>query len=138
MEQIYDVLYKGRPYGKVQIAQAGLYWNISCRCEPLMGEMLHLVGNVEKGIIDLGLLYPVDGKFGMDTKLPCAKTGNEIRGFELMERSRTEKVIPIDEQTPFPDLSILELCRFKKIDGKNHLILLSEKMDEKVKIVLDK
>ena len=127
MDQIYEVSYQGQVRGDVRMDRTGLYWRISCRCDLVKGEILRLFGNFEKGSIDLGLLYPVDGKFGLDTKVSCAKAGNMVSSFTLMDKQRTQIHIPLCESDPVPCLPMLEQCRFLRIDGKPHLILPCEK-----------
>ena len=70
MDGIYDVLFGGEPVGKAFVDRQGLYYRFRCRCG-LPGEGMYRIRVIcGAGQQDLGILVPMEGDFGLQTRLP--------------------------------------------------------------------
>lgn len=122
-----DVYENDRAVGTVTMGRRGLYWAISCRCEPEAGRGKRLVAVGDFGRIDLGRLYPIEGSFGLETSVAVKTLGEGKSCFSLAGIERKEQYIALDPEREFPCLCMLEQCRFCIRDGKACVILPQKK-----------
>lgn len=96
--------------GRVQVRRQGLYYVFHCRCR-LSGESpWNLIVSCGDRRENLGILVPVDGGFGLDTRRPVKNLGEGRLEFSLkpkQDRLRTH-FSPIYPEEPFD-----YLCRLK-------------------------
>ena len=110
MEGTYPVLQGGRAIGSATLTRQGLYYHICCRCR-LSGEvMFRLILTQEDGQLDLGILTPMDGCFGLNSSISSKKLGKGDVAFSLRPRhpSAEEKCFPVSGDEPFTYLQELE------------------------------
>lgn len=110
MEGTYDLMLSAEKIGLVRVTRQGLYYHFSCRCA-LSGEMMyHLAVNWDGGSENLGLLMPMDGQFGIETRLPAKRLGQGSLTFSLQPKHRAVKglFVPICADEPFAYLHRLE------------------------------
>ena len=93
----YDVYFGHRQSGRVQVQRQGLYYRFQCRCR-LTGDVVCrlyvLCGGRRE---NLGVVVPMDGGFGLDTRVP-------VKHFLWsLDRKRTgEPLRPLSRRSPFP------------------------------------
>ena len=110
MEGAYPVLQGGQAIGSVSMARQGLYYHIRCRCR-ISGEvMFRLILTHQDGQLDLGILTPMDGCFGLNSSISAKKLGKGNLVFSLRPRhpSTEEKCFPVSAEEPFAYLQELE------------------------------
>lgn len=103
MEEKYFVYSGNDVVGKILVSRKGLYYCIRGVCQ-LTGavkyELRLCCGN---SCINLGLCVPVNGGFGMDTKIPCKQIPEGAWHFQLVPRheAMNENFVPIRAEEPF-------------------------------------
>ena len=110
MEGTYPVLQGGQAIGSVSMARQGLYYHIRCRCR-ISGEvMFRLILTHQDGQLDLGILTPMDGCFGLNSSISAKKLGKGNVTFSLRPRHPLveEKCFPVSAEEPFAYLQKLE------------------------------
>jgi hypothetical protein len=85
------------------------------------------VAKGERGRIDLGLLYPLDDSFGLETSVAVKRLGEGKICFFLETANSGGEWIALDEKIPFAYLSKLEHCRFCIRDGIKGVLLSAKK-----------
>ncbi len=103
MEQSYPVYFGTRPAGKVQVLRQGLYYRFICRCK-LSGDVVcRLVATCDDQRESIGVVVPMDGGFGLDTKVPVKHLGEgELKFFLLPKHEITQGMfVPIIPEEPF-------------------------------------
>ena len=106
----YEIREGERTVGQVRVVKEGLYYRFSCRCS-LSGEVLMSLRVCwGGGEMDLGICVPMDGRFGVEKRVPCKRFGEGTPEFSL--RPRHEKLagrfVPIYPEEPFSYLHRLE------------------------------
>lgn len=87
----------------MKVTRQGLYYHFLCRCQ-LSGEVVCRLfitcGNHQE---KLGIVVPVDGGFGLDTKLPVKQFGAEEPVFSLIPKTGSidGNFVPIYPDEPF-------------------------------------
>ena len=110
MEGTYDVMLGTQKMGTVTVRGQGLYWQFSCRC-PLSGEvMYHLTVQVGNSCEDLGILTPLDGQFGINTKLAMKRLeqGSPVFTLHAKRRGQSGLFVPVRPEEPFAYLHRLQ------------------------------
>lgn len=122
MEGNYEILRDGIPVGTACIAAEGLYYRIRCLCQIHPGERIHLQISCGTSCVDLGLCVPMEGGYGMETRIPAKRFAAGIPQFFLGEQQNPlpeetepyvpadnkEYRIPVDPEVPFMHLQELE------------------------------
>ena len=101
MEQ--ELTFGGKSIGRVWAERQGLYYVFRCRCR-LSGEAaFRLLATCGKNQEDLGILVPIDGGFGLDTRRPVKRLGEGTLAFSLVFRHDTPKTRfePIYPEEPY-------------------------------------
>ena len=122
-----DVYENDLPVGSVILGRRGLYWAVSCRCDGNKGRGKRLIATEERGRIDLGLLYPLDDSFGLETSVAVKRLGEGKICFFLESDNSGGEWIALDEKIPFAYLSQLEHCRFCIRDRKKGILISIKK-----------
>lgn len=103
MEQSYEVYFGNRQAGKVQVLRQGLYYRFICRCQ-LSGDVVcRLVASCGDKRESLGVVVPMDGGFGLDTKVPAKHLGEGELKFTLLPKHEITQgmFVPIIPEEPF-------------------------------------
>lgn len=125
MEGVYDVSFGNQSVGKVIVQRQGLYYRFSCRCRLTGGVVCRLRVICGDRQENLGILVPVDGGFGLDTKLPVKRLGEKALAFLLvpkLERS-VGTFVPVYPEEPFAYISRLKEAYLARKDGQMGIIL---------------
>lgn len=110
MNQEYPVTVSGKQVGKVLVECRGLYYQFSCRCN-LSGNIIYrLMVSCGSVCESLGILIPLEGSFGIETKLPIKRLGIGKLVFSLIPRHEASAniFIPIYPDEPFAYISRLK------------------------------
>ncbi len=101
MEQ--ELTFGDRLVGRVRAERQGLYYLFCCRCR-LSGEaafrLLAACGEKQE---DLGILVPMEGCFGLDTRRPVKRLGEGPLAFRLVSNHDAPKThfSPIYPEEPY-------------------------------------
>ena len=98
MADTYEIEYQGKPVGRVRTERQGLYHCFHCRCLLPDDGMyrIHVLGGDKRE--DLGICIPVEGKFGMDKKIPRKRLGEGELTFRLVPKDWKPQEIPMAEK----------------------------------------
>lgn len=110
MEGTYEVYSAQENVGSVVVTRKGLFYHFLCRCD-LTGEvMFRLKMLCDEKETDLGILTPVDGQFGVNTKMNIKNAGQGRPQFILKPNRNvpSEQLIRICPEDPFAYLSRLQ------------------------------
>ena len=117
MEGNYTVSFGNQTVGKVQVLRQGLYYRFVCRCS-LSGDVVCRLKVVCGGREEsLGVVVPMDGGFGLDTKLPVKRLGEGKLEFYLAPKgvASVEREAPAGQFVPiYPDEPFAYIARLKK------------------------
>ena len=108
MEQ--ELTLGGTAVGKVQVLRQGLYYVFHCRCR-ISGEApVRLLARCGERQEDLGVLVPMEGGFGLDTRRPVKHLGEGEILFTLSFRQEVpqSRFAPISPEEPFAYLQRLK------------------------------
>lgn len=103
MEGTYGVYFGGDQAGKVQVIRQGLYYCFHCRCRLTGAVMCRLEVSCGGKRESLGILVPMDGSFGLDTKIPAKRLGEGKPEFIIVPKHEKceNPFIPIYPEEPF-------------------------------------
>ena len=120
MDGTWNVYVEERTVGACRLWREGLYICISCRCERAGEGICRLELRCGEETVDLGVLVPTDGGFGLDRKLSARSIpSGELRFYlKIPGRQVKEKFIPVREGEAFPCLSKLTDARFGEREGQ--------------------
>ena len=103
MDGCYEVRFGNQTMGTAEIRRQGLYYRISCICR-LSGDVVCRLrvtcGNTYQ---DLGILVPVDGGFGLVTRIPAKRLGAGMPEFTLIPKQAavSSLFVPVYPEEPF-------------------------------------
>ena len=103
MEGNYGVYFGTQLAGKVQVQRQGLYYRFTCRCR-LSGDVVcRLRVTCGDRRESLGVVVPMDGGFGLDTRLPVKRLGEGEMAFTLVPKHEVPEgtFVPIYPEEPF-------------------------------------
>ncbi len=134
MEGNFEVYQDGKSVGTVALTREGLYYHIRCRCKLDAEAVTRLMWKQGHDYVSLGILVPMAGGFGLDTRIAVKKCPGEKPEFVLVEKGKEDllkqakeilqpeeredtipqernhqpEFVPIREDEPFPALEKLE------------------------------
>ena len=111
--------------GWATVEKQGLYYRICCRCS-IGGEgMRRIVMTCGKIREDLGICVPVNGEFGMETKIPCKRFGKETPEFSLLPKypGVQGKFVPVYPDEPFAYMTRLKGAFLEVRDGQPGIVI---------------
>lgn len=117
-----------KPCGKVQVLRQGLYYRFSCRCQISGDVVCRLKACFPDREENLGVLVPVDGGFGLCTRLPVKRfTGNPVR-FRIGTQKADSKgvFIPICPEEPFAYMERLKSAFLAVRNGQPGAVVYEE------------
>lgn len=106
----YNVMIGDRKAGWMRVEKQGLYYRFSCRCD-LSGKTVHSVAAVIGGErVHLGICIPMDGRFGLEKKLPCKQFPSGKAEFLLIPRGENQgrRFVPVYPEEPFAYMAKLK------------------------------
>lgn len=125
MEQFYGVYLGEALVGKVQVSRRGLYYHFCCRCRLSGGGIYRLQVACNGRRENLGILVPMGDGFGIDTKLPVKRLGEDDLLFRLVSKNAigTGNFIPISPEEPFAYIARLKNAYLVKRNGQAGIML---------------
>lgn len=119
MEGTYVVNSSGQAVGSVIITKQGLFYHFCCRCKLSGEDMVRLIMEVDGTSMDLGILVPVDGCFGLNSRLSIKKhEKGKLRFYlKLQKDTSTDGLVSICPQEPFRYISKLESAYLTRRNG---------------------
>lgn len=120
MEGNYGVYFGSEQAGKVQVLRQGLYYRFICRCH-LSGDVVcRLQVRCNGAEESLGVVIPMDGGFGLDTRLPVKRLGQGTMEFRLIPKHEAAdgKFCPVYPEEPFAYISQLKRAFLVRKDGQ--------------------
>lgn len=111
--------------GKVCVQRQGLYYHFHCRCK-VTGSAVYrirvLCGKVQDS---LGILVPMDGGFGLDTKIPVKRLGEGKMEFLLVPKHEKSAgtFVPIYPEEPFAYISRLKEAYLVRSNGQTGIMI---------------
>ena len=121
----YDVYFGSQSCGRVQVRRQGLYYCFACRCQ-LTGEVVcRLYVSCGGKRENLGVVVPMDGGFGLDTRLPIKRLGQGKMEFYLIPKHEVAagKFVPIYPEEPFAYLNRLKDAFLEVREGKTGAVI---------------
>ncbi len=121
----YEIRQGHRAVGAVRVEKQGLYYHFSCRCE-LTGEVMHrLVVVTDSGKADLGVCVPMDGRFGVEKRLPCKQVGGGSPQFQLLPKHERMqgRFVPIYPEEPFSYMAKLKDAYLATRNGQVGIVI---------------
>ena len=125
MEGTYGVYLGKQLMGKVQVLRQGLYYRFICRCR-ITGDVICRLGVICQGRQEnLGVVIPMDGGFGLDTRLPVKRLGEGEMEFVLIPKwaAGEGRFVPIYPDEPFGFIEKLKDAYLTRKDGQLGIIL---------------
>jgi len=121
----YRVYFGNQQVGNVSVQRLGLYYRFSCRCQ-LTGNVICrlqiICGNVQENI---GIPVPVNGEFGLDTKLPVKRFGEGKPEFTLVPKYEFNDTmfVPVYPEEPFAYIARLKDAYLVRKNGQMGIAL---------------
>ncbi len=115
-----EVTVGSRSVGRVQVRRQGLYYVFHCRCT-LSGETpWRLEAACGEKKEDLGVLVPMDGGFGLDTRRPVKTLGEGKLRFTLLPKRIPHRTnfAPIYPEEPFAYIQKLKNAFLETRNGQ--------------------
>lgn len=103
-----ELTLNGKPIGQVNISRQGLYYVFHCRCRLPEDQNVRLLAQCGEKEENLGVLVPMDGGFGLDTRRPVKRLGEGPITFVLAGKTRPPRFAPIRPEEPFAYLQRLK------------------------------
>lgn len=126
MEKNYEVYFGESTVGRVQMLRQGLYYQIHCRCRLTGNVICRLYASVGDQRENLGVLVPMDGGFGLDTRIPVKRLGEGELRFDAgpkHEKPSGGRFVPIYPEEPFAYLERLKDAYLARQDGQLGVML---------------
>ena len=100
----------GEGIGFVDVDREGLYYHVSCRCDLCAEVMYQLFLQAGDKALCLGLLVPMDGRFGMEKRVAAKQVAPGPMRFYLRPRhdAMDADFHPVSPEGPFAYLTRLE------------------------------
>lgn len=109
LDTCYSVCFGKDTVGKVQVERQGLYYRILCHCQMTGEVMCCLQAQCGDRRENLGVVVPMDGGFGLDTRLPIKRLGEGALSFTLTPRhGQLGTFVPLAPEEPFAYISRLK------------------------------
>lgn len=114
----YDICLGSEKVGQATVQPQGLYYGIRCFCRLTGAVGFRLLVKGSLGEADLGLLVPMNEGFGVNTRVPIKKVGEELR-FSLVPKHRKmdDCFVPLCPDEPFSYLTRLENAFLENREG---------------------
>lgn len=125
MEGNYGVYFGNQLVGKVQVLRQGLYYRFVCHCK-LTGNIVCRLNVACGGCSEnLGVVVPMNGGFGLDTKLPVKRLGQGDMAFQLVPKHEINKgqFIAIYPEEPFAYIARLKNAYLARKNGELGILL---------------
>ena len=119
MQELYDICFRDAKIGQVRVSKQGLYYVFRCMVTLPQQGSYRLWAETKDKAIDFGLFVPGNGCFELTKRVPVKNFASDHISFVLRdnEEKSMENWVPIDPNTPFAYITLLENARLKHRDG---------------------
>lgn len=134
MVKIYDLIHQGKCIGNVKVERSGLYYNISCVCRPETTGIHRIIAASDSAEVDLGICVPMASAFGLETKVPIKKLGDDRLVFWIIHNDcrAQETFAEIHENEPFEFLSRLDCAKLIHRHGQAGVLLKQNQSEKEI------
>ena len=110
---VFPIYYDSKICGRATIAQEGLYFRITCKCDIPDKRPCSVVLESPEMSISLGTCIRMNNQYIINTKVPCKRIKSDNLQFRLVKNCDDggEIFIPVRENVPFPYLHKLHQAR---------------------------
>lgn len=114
--------------GSACVNRCGLYYHIVCKCELIGKDHFRIVASCDGKQVDLGVCVPIEGGFGLQTRIPVKRLGEGELCFKVVSgnAASSELFIPVSESEPFLHLSMLDTAYLVKRNGQTGVCLQTD------------
>ncbi len=125
MEGTYGVYFGKQMMGKVQVIRQGLYYRFLCRCQLTGDVVCRLLVSCNDARESLGIVVPMSGGFGLETRLPVKRLGEGEMSFTLVPKCDLQngRFIPIYPDEPFEYIEKLKDAYLTKREGQLGIVI---------------
>lgn len=125
MERNYGVSFGNRTVGKVQVLRQGLYYVFHCRCRIPGEDLCRLTVCCGQNSENLGVLVPMDGGFGLDTKVSVKRLGTDEMSFLIHGKKGPQggTFVPIYPEEPFAYIEKLKELYLIRKNGQPGVLI---------------
>lgn len=131
MNQEYSISYSEHIVGKAEVKKEGLYYHFRCVCHLQKDNIYTVIVSCNGTEQNLGVCVPMDGRLGLETKVPIKHIGEGTFTFRVVSKHSEEKEVfyPVSAVEPFTQLTQLENAYFCMLDNKPGVRLKGLKAD---------
>ena len=126
----YGVFFGNQEAGKVQVQRQGLYYRFHCRCRLTGDVVCRLYVSCGGKQENLGVVVPMDGGFGLDTRIPVKRLGEGEPAFSLVPKHDPPQgqFVPIVPEEPFTYIERLKTSFLVKKYGEMGILVGDQKV----------
>jgi hypothetical protein len=120
MEGTYEITMGSQRIGHITVTRQGLYYRFSCRCRLASDGMCRVMAAAGGKEESLGILVPVDGGFGLDTKVAAKRFLPGKPQFRIVpdKVQRKDVFVPVYPEEPFSYLEKLKDAYLARQNGQ--------------------
>lgn len=127
LEGTWNVYDGDRAVGTCSLSRQGLYCRILCRCSFSADGICRLKLKCGRDTLDIGILVPTDGGFGLDKRVAAKSLPDGKPEFYIQTaRERNGKFVPVRPEEAFSFLSRLSEAKFGRRGGEVGVLLPEE------------
>ena len=125
MDGTYEIAMGAKPVGSVTVRRQGLYYQFSCRCELTGAVVCKLEVSCGGKQENLGILVPMDGKFGIEKKIPVKHLGEGVPEFRILPKHEKleGRFVPIYPEEPFAYMARLKDAFLATQNGQMGIVI---------------
>lgn len=119
------MFFGNRQSGRVQVQQQGLYYRFTCRCQLTGDVVCRLWVSCGGKRENLGIVVPMDGGFGLETRIPMKRIGEGEPTFQLIPKHEKApgQFVPIIPEEPFSYIERLKTSFLVKKYGQLGILI---------------
>ena len=122
----------GNIIGDATVVRQGLYYNIHCICREATGRAIRVHVRCGDRYVDLGICIPMEGYFGLRTKVPVKRLGEGEFQFTAdgQEKIGLALFYPVDPNKPFKAIAELKNSRLATKGGQTGITVISDQISK--------
>ena len=107
--------------GQAEVKKNGLYYHITCTCNPPSNDLYRIIMTNKDVKKDLGVCVPKGEYFSLFTRVPVKLFEDGSFRFHLVNGRKGEYIV--SDNTPFAHLDKLETARLQHANGQSMIIV---------------
>ncbi len=123
---MFPIYYGSREWGNATVEIQGLYYRILCKCNIPTDAICTIHLQTKGNDINLGTCIRAGNQYIINTKIPIKHIQINDLKFCILPKSAesSSAFIPIEENSPFPNLKRLDKARMCQLDGRLGVIFI--------------